>query len=189
MPTVLVTPHEKELRLIREMWAPMFLEGECEAFAKALHRGLGWPIVGLMRDDRIVHVLVKRPDGAFHDARGIVQGAELGAPFGVRQVYDIRPFEENEMGSFGHERMIQKAMHVAMMLWPDLPWKPDGTLTQMFTFVDALEKLCQEYQCSLWSPSSETHPIIVSPAIGDEAGYTLKPLASGIGFALERRLR
>lgn len=190
MPTVFTVPNEKEIRLIQEMYVPMFLNGECLAFAKALHRSLGWPIVGLMRDGRIVHAAVKRPDGAFHDARGIVERDNLGRPFEVSPPLDIRPFREEELcrKSRKHELMIKTAEHVAVALWPDLPWKQDSALARMLAFVDALDKLCQEHQFSLWS-ASETHPIIVSPAVGDEAGYKVRPLASSVGFALERRLR
>lgn len=189
MTTTLTTPHEKELQMVREMWLTTLLEGECLALASALHRGIGWPIMGIMRDDRIVHAVVRRPDGAFHDARGTVQESELGVPFKMTPPYDIRPLSEDELcvSSFKHERMIQTAMGIAALFWPDLPWKPDSLPARMIAFTDELEALSRKY--GLWIRSmTYTHPVILDSAIGSEKGYTLEPLAIGSGYAIDRRL-
>lgn len=189
MTTTLTSPHERELQLIQEMWLITLLEGECLALAKALHRGLGWPIVGLMRDDSIVHAAVKRPDGAFHDARGVVERDDLGQPFGVSPPLDIRPFREDELcvNSRKHERMIQTAEGIAALLWPDLPWKTDSLPGRMITFTDELEELSRKH--GLWIRSmTSTHPIILDSAVGSEKGYTLEPLVIGSGYTINRRL-
>ncbi len=189
MTTVLVQPHEEDITMARELWIPMFVHGECFAFAKALHRGLGWPIMGILRDGAVVHAVVRRPDGDFQDARGVVSEAELGAPFDMMPPYDLRPFREDELciSSQKHERTIQIAAGVAAMFWPDLPWKPESRLPQMIQFVNELETLCSKHKFWLRS-TSPTHPIIVDTAVGSEKGYTLEPLLIGFGYALNRRL-
>jgi len=107
----------------------IFLDGECYALAIALHRNIGWPIVGLIRVDVIRHAGLERPDGALHDVRGPVSREEFGLPFSISGPYDIRRIAEADLYAARgiiQTEAIDLALRMAQALWPNLPWRDEG---------------------------------------------------------------
>ena len=73
----------EDYRILHDLILMTYLDGECYAFAVALHQGLGWPIIGLMQEHGIIrHAVVQAPDNQYLDARGFVEESQLSSPFG-----------------------------------------------------------------------------------------------------------
>ena len=162
MTTVIKRLEQEDLGFLHEMCRSIYLEGECYAFATALHRGLGWPMVGIMdfidsTDKKVIrHVAVKSPDEILYDARGVVSDEELGVPFDLHSPYEMRTVTEDELvrdreTAEVRERSIRMAQKFAETLWPNLPWK-ESFESRVKAFADALESLSREHELWIRSP-------------------------------------
>ena len=191
MTTLIKTLSDESRSAIRNICLATYLDGECYAFATALHEGLGWQIVGLMQDNVIRHAIVKSPDGTLYDARGEVSEEELGKPFGISAPYDLRTVgisdlvREKELPQ-ARDSSVATAKRFAEKLWPELPWKnPDSE--KIRSFCDELEALCRRHKLWIRAPYPGAKPVL-SVHAGDEAGYTAQPTDDGFGYIIDRRL-
>lgn len=164
-----------------------YLHGECYAFAMALHKGLGWQMVGLMNDQVPEHVGVRSPDGRIFDARGYVTEDTFAQPY-LRPPYIFQNVEEDDLRSIRpvHEHSIYRATCFAEMIWPELPWTTP-TSSRILAFVDALEQLSRAHGIWIRESSPSSFPLIY---VGDETekGYQIRPFMSARTFSLERQL-
>jgi hypothetical protein len=65
----------------------MYLAGDCDAFAVALHRVTGWPIRRVSSEEHgSMHRVVQAPDGRLLDAAGWIDESELCRRYAVQQV-------------------------------------------------------------------------------------------------------
>lgn len=182
-------PGSADWQMLQDLCLFMYLDGECYAFAIALHQGLGWPLIGVMDGEVIRHAGVRDPDGMLHDARGTVPEEELGHPFGLPQPYDLREITEKDLhGASGppeaRAHRVGSARRVAETLWPDLPWR-ESLEARMRAFVDALESLSREHGLWIRSPTPANLPVI---AVGDDAegGYKIDPVLASSSFTIDR---
>jgi hypothetical protein len=164
------------------------IDGKCYAFAIALYRGLGWPMVGLMLGEVIRHAGVRDPEGRFWDARGAVTEEKIGEPFGLKPPYDIRPITEQNLFSvkpihdFEIEHVILKK---AQVLWPKLPWKIKTRRERVRDFVKDLEKLSREHGLWIYGNFPTALPAIAEGE-GDETGYKVIADATGLNYFFNR---
>lgn len=166
-----------------------YLDGECYAFARALHEGLGWPLIGLMEGEVIRHALVREPGGLLRDVSGATTAEEVCKTFGLplpavtREVRDFDLIRDEEPA----ERifyMIRAARKIAEVLWPELPWR-DSAAQCVTAFVDELESMCRRHR--LWlRPMVPGAPMMLSEEIGHEEGYALTPTSDGTTFCIDR---
>jgi len=174
-------------RMLKEWCMSVYLHGECYAFAIALHRELGWPIVGLMHEGTVRHAMVQRPkDGRLFDARGSVPEGKVGKPFEISPPYNLAQVEERDLQAIQpvQEASIQWAVQVAEKLWPALPWR-DSLRERMRNFAEELETLSHKH--GLWIRGSmPAQPPLLVPGNGDESGYALCPLADGSTYTIGR---
>ena len=179
----------KARNLLHSTVVGIFLDGECYAFAIALHRALGWPIYGLATEDHSVrHACVRTPHGKYFDARGEVSDKDLGRPFSAPEPLTLRPITEETLEAVRpvHERTIVQARHYAEMLWPDLPW-PDSFSAQVSAFLAELEILSDKHRVWIRSPYPASRPVL-SRSMGDEQGYEATPTEDGSTFVFDRVL-
>jgi hypothetical protein len=195
MPTILTTIEQtpEEHDLLQDAYQRLFLDGECYAFALALHQGLGWPLVGLIksydekskRSNLIWHAGVRSPGGRIHDARGFLTDDEFGGyflspPFTIREIlpnelYATRPIEPNVIG---------RARRHAETLWPQLPWI-DTFVMRVTAFADDLEELSRKH--GLWiCHGVPADPPRVYTGGGDEGGYRVRPTMDGNTYTITR---
>jgi hypothetical protein len=177
--------------VLHQQCLAIYLDGECYAFATALHQGLGWPMIGLMNGEVIRHVAVRDPTGTLHDVRGPISEEELGKPFDVSLPYTLREVKVEELvrDKEPPERRIGSvnfARRMAEKIWPDLPWI-DSEAKRISTFADALEVLCQEHGLWIRAPYPASKPVL-EVGHGDEAGYTVYPTDDGLAYTIDRRL-
>ncbi len=193
MTTHVVHLQGESLDTIRSLATSAFLDGECYAFAIALNRNLGWPIIGLMDDNGIPrHALVhSRSHGILFDVRGsfTVHEQELGRPFSFRPPYNLQKLTENDLLRVRpvHERTISYALRMAEIIMPDLPWK-ESRMIRARQFCDELETLCRKHGFWIRSPVPTARPILCETA-DDEDGYTLRWTDCGMQFIIDRRLK
>jgi hypothetical protein len=167
-----------------------FLSGECYACAQALHRGLGWPLVGLMQGEVVFHALVRTPKGTYFDARGEVEEVNVAQPFGALKDFALQDITEAHLGllkgesTYYRNTAILRARSLLEQLWPDLPWC-DSEATRMALFADALEALCREHGVWIRALSPGAPPVLYVMD-GDEEGYVLSPLVGTVGFMFDR---
>ena len=197
MPTIIHTLGENKSnwKMLQEMYEGGFLHGGCYIFARALHRGLGWPLVGLFvkkegLKDHIDHAGVRSPDGRIFDARGFVSDEEFGMLF-TSPPFDIREVKEDDLReqqlAVVIEYKIQCARDVAEILWPELPWK-ETRLSKIVTFADELEALCRKHKLWIRAPFPAQVPILAKGE-DDEGGYELHPTIDGHGYLINCYLR
>lgn len=190
MPTILHTLEQspEDHALLHSLHRGGFLEGECYAFAIALHRGLGWPMVGLMKDDVIWHAGVRAPDGRIHDVRGLLSEEDFGRYFSlppscireiaIEELYATRPI---------HDRTIVFAGRLAEALWPNLPWL-DSQTRKVKAFADELEALSRKH--GLWIRGSvPADPPRIYIDCGEEGGYEVRPTVDGLAHTIDRYFR
>lgn len=196
MPTIVtkITDDKKNLGRIKEIYTDAFLFGVCGAFALALHQGLGWPLVILMRGSEECHVAVRTPDGQLFDVRGPMSKEDVGfgEPYSCVPPYDLRNVKQEDVrqksaikpiGSYD----IKIARGVAETLFPGLPW--DTTLvSRVSAFADDLEALCRKHKLWIRSPNPNNMPIVTTE-FGMENGYDLHQTMDGSEFMLNRRLK
>ena len=171
---------------LHDIYEGMFLHGECYAFAIALSRGTGWPMVGFMQGDVVWHAGVRRPDGMLHDVRGAVCAEEFGRPFDTPSPLLI-PVSEDMLRAIKPigEMIIATASRIAQALWPDLPWKTDTLVVRVQAFAAALEKLCREHGFWIRGATPGSSPMIAVSG-DDEGGYVLEP--NGFMYTIDRYL-
>lgn len=179
---------------LHDLCLSMYLDGECYAFAIALHQGLGWPLAGLMDGEIIRHAAVWGPDGMLHDARGAIPVEEVGHPFGLTWPYDIRAITEGDIrgestAPESRTYRVNNARRTAEALWPDLPWR-ESLEARVRAFVDELEELSRKHECWIRSPTPANPPIIaIGNGDGDESGYTISQVLGSPSFTLDRFFR
>lgn len=193
MSTVVKTLKEADPKLWQQLYEAclsVYLDGECYAFATALHEGLGWGIYGLMQGETIRHAVVKNPDiGRFFDARGfwMYSKSEMGGPFQMTdfemRAIDaqdlIRPEESPEARSYS----VERARVLAETLWPELPWK-ESTASKMAAFIEELEALSRKHGIWIRAPLPAA-PAALTVGEGDEGGYTICAGLAGV-FTMNR---
>lgn len=181
----------EDREILYDQLLSVYLDGECYAFAIALHRGLAWPIVGLMEDLVPRHVVVRMPSGMLRDVRGkefTADDPELGAPFSLTPPYVLQEIHESNLFVVRkiQDHSIALARSMAERLWPDLGWK-NPLEPRVRAFVDALEMLCKEHGFCIRSPYVTTRPII-SPLEGDEGGFDVFHMPHCTDFTFDRYL-
>lgn len=178
-----------------DMCLGRYLDGSCYEFATALHRGLGWPMVGLMQKTSlgkpvIRHAAVRQPDGKLRDVRGEITVSEFGQPFQELELpYVVREVTENDLRDVRPvaERAIDLASRLAEALWPELPWL-SGQQKRYKEFADGLEELSR--RTGVWIRSQvPACPPVLADAFGEEDGYVLEQTAEGLGFTIDRSFR
>lgn len=189
MPTVIHALDQEYWEIFHQMCLGMYLDGGCYAFATALHRGLGWPMVGLMHGTEIRHVGVKCPDGGLCDARGFVPYESFGDPFGLSCPHELREVTEDELLREGEtpeyrENLVRIALKTAEVLWPRLPWKKSFE-SKISDFANELETLSKKHGLWIRSPFPTAKPLI-TVGDGDEGGYEIRPTADGLTFSIDR---
>jgi hypothetical protein len=189
MPTQLRPLDADTLEFLQRLMTQTYLDGRCYELAIALHRGLGWSLVGLQQRTQedgvettcIRHAGVMSPDRWFFDARGRVANEDVDTPFGSNLEYV--DFElESDLRSHTRpieELFISQAGKLAMSLWPALPWKKDTYIQSVVTFLNDIEQVCRRHGFWLIAPcGAATWPMIV-PAEEADADYELIP--NGVG--------
>ena len=105
----------------------MYISGDCDAFAVALHRVTGWPIRGVSsREHGPMHRLIQAPDGRLLDAAGWVSEKELCRRYGVRRIAMSRPGGEELAGALlgMNEDGIDSELVDAMIAMRAFDWAP-----------------------------------------------------------------
>jgi hypothetical protein len=187
MPTWLKSLAKADLQRICDGIRAVHLDGECYALAIALHRGLGWPMLGLMHENVIRHAVVSRPKSGFWDARGHISERRLGEPFGLQPPYTLRDITEDDLRQQRpvHELGISRASKMAAIVWPHLPWK-EGTLQKrVLAFLDDLEAVSRKHNLWVRGPVPTCLPIIAE-GDNDEGGYVMTPTDDGLGYVFDR---
>ena len=185
MPTIFESLDVQDLGRLKAIAMGVHLDGECYAFAIALHRGLGWPIVGVMegsiasRTGVIRHAVVRAPDGKHWDVRGHVEEGQIGAPFSLEKPYVLKPITETDLFKARpvHENVIERASLLAQAFWPELPWKKEALHARMLSFTGELEALCREHR--IWIKLHILTSIVLGEAYGDEKGFRVRPTLDG----------
>lgn len=191
MPTKIHTLGEQESDwdILHNLAIDTFLDGECYAFARALHEGLGWPLVGLMEGDTIRHALVREPNGNLRDVRGVVTLEDCCRAFclpfpAVTRNICITALKRKDEPSERVSVMTLRARRMAETLWPDLPWR-NRSMSKAEAFADELESMCRRH--GLWlHPMFPNSPIVISEECESELGYSLKPAINGSSFTIDR---
>lgn len=176
----------RDRETLRRMWEGLYLSGCCYHLAEALHRGLDWPIVGIVHEDgRIPHAGVRAPDGRLFDIRGHVTPEEFSAPFALTEAFELRHItSEDILGSVrpdepACERGIRQARALAELLWPELPWR-ESSFAPMLAFTRELEALCRRHD--YWIGGTN---VFITAAAG-ETGYCLRTDPNPYVVRLER---
>ncbi len=145
----------------------------CYAFAVALHRGLGWPLIALeFENSGGWQVGVKAPDETFWDARGQGAKTDMGGPFSLRSSYRPRIIEESVLSAVRplEEHAIAEARQLAEVIWPELPWKNGTHSSKILAFMDELEELSRKHGVWIRPSFPGAQPFVV-PGSGNEQGY------------------
>lgn len=187
MPTIV-----KEIDKIGKEFLTDFLEssihGDCYPFAIALHRNLGWPIIGLFKKERIIHVGLKSPDEKIWDGRGEISEEEFAEYF-ITSPYSIRHVTEEELiaTDMVDEYTIETLLKKSQLIWPNLPWKNDTPLDKVIAFTDDLEKLSRKYKLWIYGNTPTSLPTIFQGQ-DDETGYAIRPSINSGAFTINRVL-
>ena len=185
---------EEDRRDCCEVCLSLYLDGQCYAFAIALHRNLGWQIVGLMDGEVIRHAAVLSPGGVLFDIRGEVPLEKFGEPFGLQPPYQISPIEESDLFAAApvSEGEIELAFVMIERIWPNLPgWKPSDFRKRAEAFMKGLDDLSREHGIYIRGPhmNPATFPVITD-AFGGEDGYeTRLPINSLKEMIFNRKLK
>lgn len=172
---------------LHRMATCIYLDGQCYEFAVALHRGLGWKMVGLITGSVvgpvIRHVLVESPDGKLWDVRGVVPLAEIGKPFNVDKVALEYVMTEEKLKAVRpiSEEAIERASLVAEALWPELLWRTNTFQGRALWFMSDLESLCRRHGVWIRAPYPVAQ-IVLGKAYGDEEGFRISPTMDGQYF-------
>lgn len=173
------------------MCQTMYVAGECYEFAIALHRGLGWPMFGLMLNNQIFHAGVTDPDGNLYDARGLIPMENLGEPFDLRSPFVLREISEEEIARDDKtmsEFSIARARRLAEAIWPKLPWK-NSLVSQVHAFTAELVALSRKHGIWIRSQTPGSQPILAFSDDGDETGYKVEPTFDRLSFTIDRSFK
>lgn len=187
--TAICKPDKEVMEFMRDICRSMFLDGECYAFAVALHRGLSWPIFGLMRNNEIRHAFLRPAnvsDDVFFDARGYIEEEKLGKPFGLDQPYELRQIEEKDLYTKRPilDNYINKARQFAEIVWPKLDWKGGTRADKILAFAKELEALSREH--GLWIRAAFPGALpLLAGGCGDES-YSFKLMPDGLTYSVDR---
>lgn len=170
-----------------------FFNGNCYSFAVALHRLTGWQIVGLVRSCEIWpdHVGVRDPDGNLRDYRGIVPYKEFGRYFGYTAPYKLRDYSPEELArsSGVRESLVELALDLIEVIWPELPMRIDGKLARAHRFTAAMEQLCRDHD--IWfTTTAQGTAFWPFMSFGDDIaqGIELRPALIGNSYFFNRHL-
>ncbi len=178
-PTTPLHTHQE----FRHIYEELYLHGNCYFFAVALHRGLGWPIFGLIDGQgAAVHAVVRSPEGEYYDVRGKVEEKNIGKPFDLSGPHTLMPVTEEilrlgmeDVGRELHGPGVNVATEAAHFLFPFLPWKEETFFSRVRRFAEELEILSRKY--NLWLRSSfPGQPPCISQGVGEESGYDISLL-------------
>lgn len=188
--TVICEPASGEMmEFFRGMCKGIYLDGECFAFAIALHQGLNWQMVGLIVSGEIRHIAVRNPaDNGLFDARGSVIEEEFGRPFGAKPPYELRNVGERELydAQSVQDISVRRARRMAEILWPDFPWE-NSMKSKIRAFAKDLEKISQKH--GLWIRAMvPAFPPLLDEGYGDEGGYVVCPAGDGATYSINRHL-
>lgn len=192
MPTRSYSLAEENRKLLHDLLKNIFLDGECYAFATALHEGLGWPLMGIVGTDGVVyHAAVLAPDERFFDARGYVELRNFRDPFALPERTMVQPvtlemFARNGEPALAREHSVASARRMAEAVWPELPWK-DSTAALAIRFLDELEALSRKHGLWVRSPYPAARPHLALSG-DDEGGYELRPTDDSFSFTFDRYL-
>ncbi|MEK7083372.1 MAG: hypothetical protein AAB972_04310 [Patescibacteria group bacterium] len=174
---------------LHAMCKGIFLDGECYAFALALHRNIGWPLIGLMQGLIIRHAAVQSQQNFYYDARGVITKESFGSPFFLKPPYELRIITEADLYAVRpiQERSIDLAWRMAQALWPELPWKVTTHAKEVLAFMDDLEKISRAHNVWIRSPFPGCPPVL-SRGDGSENGYVVSPTSDGMAYVFDRYL-
>ena len=172
-----------------------FLEGECYAFAIALHQGLGWPLVGLIKSydetmkasNVIWHAGVRTPSGQLFDVRG-PQSEEVFGEFFLPAPHTLRDIQVEELYQTRpvDDFIIKRARQLAEIFWPELPWQ-ESAAARVKAFAEVLEKLSKEHGFWVAGFVPANLPRLFA-GFGDEGGYEIERTCDGLSFTINRYL-
>jgi hypothetical protein len=171
-------------KLLAETMA-IYLHGNCCLFATALHRGLGWQIVGLFdKNGKLYHAGAMSPDGAIWDVRGEVSEQKFAALFKMELPYSIRKVSEEDISLKKEEKEIEEikigiTLKQAMRLFPDLPWKQETFEAKVFSFLKEVEALSRKYDIWIFGSFPTKLPLLAE-GCGGEKGYELGVTLNGV---------
>lgn len=185
MPTRVVPLSPDAIAELRAFFGAIFADGQCYAFALAMHEGTGWPLVGLMEGEVIRHAGVRAQDGLIYDVRGAYSKIDFSCDY-LFPPHIIRDLTEADLrGAKPIDDMsIRRARRLAEALYPTLPWR-DSLEERMLAFASALETLSREHDVWIRGtyPTGRPH---LSFGDGEETGYELHRTADGHGFIFDR---
>lgn len=186
---VICKPDKKIMEFMRGLCRTVFLDGECYAFAIALHRGLGWPIFGLILNDEIRHAFLYPANvssDVFFDARGYIAEEKLGEPFDIDYPYKLQQIEEKDLYATRPilDNSIDKARQFAEIIWPNLDWKGGARADKILAFAKELEALSRKHGLWIRAAFPGTPPLLAE-GCGDES-YSLKIMADGCTYSVNR---
>lgn len=178
----------KTKKLLRDFLAAT-IHGNCYHFAIAMHRGLGWPIVGLVQNREIIHAGVKSPgDEKFWDGRGALSRKEFIEPFACDYLRFSDITEEDlAISKNFSEHAVEILLEKAQLAWPELPWKVETFQEKIIAFAKELKELSQKH--GIWICASLPNgPPVIFKGEGDELGYRLTLSVEGNAFMINREL-
>jgi hypothetical protein len=190
MPAIFTTMPRTHRVFLWKMIYSMCLHGQCYPFAIALHRALGWPMIGLSYRERIVHAVLRRPDGIYFDVRGSITETQLGAPFCIYPPFTLVEVDEETLRRLQpniNDRFILSLQEKARQIWPRLPWTPSPTQVQVEGFLTELEALSRKYGIWIRANTPATPPFLETP-IGKEVGYEASVDGTGLKYYFHRAL-
>jgi hypothetical protein len=185
MPTRVAPLSPDAIEELRASFGAIFADGQCYAFATALHLGTGWPLVGLMDGEVIRHAGVRGENGLIYDVRSAFTDEDFGRDY-LSPPYVIRDLSEADLWDTYpiDDEAISQSRRLAEVLYPALPWQ-DSLEARMFAFGSALEKLSRKHR--IWVraayPTARPH---LSLGDGEETGYELFYTADGHGLTFDR---
>jgi len=166
--------------------AGAYLHGHCVPVAIALHRATGHPLIVLRQSNGLmVHVAVVLSDGRYRDIRGVIDRAELkapycGAPFNITEVSEADLLRE---APTEEDRIAIAARHLAE-LFDDLPMAQEKD-ARAKAFLSDLAHLCKCH--GFWLRGEVPNSVVLYEAYGDETGFRARRTAAS-DFRLERLL-
>ncbi len=103
-----------------------YVSGECHAFAAALHRMTGWPVLDVVSPALgRFHRVARAPDGRLLDAKGWTDAAGLRRRYGVRRLTLSEARDpEDALDAMSMEDGILDELADAVAAIRQLPWEP-----------------------------------------------------------------
>jgi len=182
---------EESKELLQKMCEGIYLNRESYALAVALHRGTGFPIMGLKEKASgvIRHAAVETPKGALIDARGYTVRHDLFArPFGNLSECNLVGVTEEDLFATGpiHDGSIITASKMAQAIWPELPWNGTTTRERIRTYLEEMEALSKKHRFWIRAPVPGCPPPLAE-AHGNES-YVAQLTSDGMTYVIDRKL-